>query len=293
MAADLRLARGCYLPVRQASLTERCAALLAVNPVETVVVGSAAAALHGLWLPAEPAVPEFATVQSGRRPAQMPRARRPEFGTHRRLVPPHQRTVIDGIPVTSLARTWWDLAVEIPLPDLVAAGDRALQLGCSPDEIVSLVRSRSGRRGNTLARRAACLLDKRSRSRPESHLRVAVRLAGLDFFEVNEPVVDEYGEWLAEPDLSCAEAKIALEYQGSEHAETRRMRRDITRLTDLRRRGWLVLWYGPAEVFARPWQIAPELRQLIRQRAPQLLHGRRVVSSRASGQLQLPTRERK
>jgi very-short-patch-repair endonuclease len=79
------------------------------------------------------------------------------------------------------------------------------------------------------------------------------------------------GGWLAEPDLSLAEAKIALEYQGSEHASLDRMRKDITRTTDMRLEGWLVLYYGPAEVFGRPWQVAPELRRHIRDRAPHLL----------------------
>ena len=289
MTESTRLARGCYLPVRDPSFSDRCAAMLSANPVETVAVGTSAAWLHGMWLPDAPSVPEFATVQAGRRSAQMARARKPEFRTHRRQIPPQHRTVSQGIPVTSLARTWWDLAADLSLPDLVAAGDRALQLGCPADELAVLLRSMSRRRGNARARRAAGLLDKRSRSRPESHLRVAVRLAGLDCFEVNEPIVDEYGEWLAEPDLSCVAAKIALEYQGSDHAEIGRMRRDISRLTDLRRHGWLVLLYGPAEVFGRPWQIGPELRQLVRQRAPHLLP-RRVVSSRTNGQLKVTIR---
>ncbi len=81
---------------------------------------------------------------------------------------------------------------------------------------------------------------------------------------MNEPVYRDEGGWLAEPDLSLPEAKIALEYQGEDHAKTQRMRKDITRGTDLRREKWLCLPYGPAEVFGRPWEIAPELRAYIR-----------------------------
>ena len=280
MAEGIRLARGCYLRMTDPSFVDRCAALLLANPVETVVVGTSAAALHGLWLPQLPAVPEFATTQSGRKPAAMTRARKPEIRTHRRGIPPHERTVVQGVPVTSLARTWWDLAAELTLPDLVAAGDCALRLGCTEEEIAGLIRTKAGHRGNMLARHAAAMLDRRSRSRPESHLRVVVRQAGLDCFEVNEPIVSGHGEWLAQPDLSCAEAKIALEFQGAEHARVGRMRKDITRLADLRRAGWLALLYGPAEVFGRPWQIGPELRQLVRQRAPHLLRGDRKVGVR-------------
>ena len=104
-------------------------------------------------------------------------------------------------------------------------------------------------------------------------------------FEVNDPVYRDEGGWLAEPDLSLDEAKIALEYQGSDHAEVKRMRKDITRFTDMRRDGWLTLPYGPAEVFGQPWLIKPEVREIVRLRAPHLLRARcrprRVVSSDA------------
>jgi very-short-patch-repair endonuclease len=118
------------------------------------------------------------------------------------------------------------------------------------------------------------MLDKRSRSRPESHLRVAASAPDLPKFEVNESVYRDEGGWLAEPDLSLREAKIALEYQGKDHAGVKRMRKDITRGLDLRREGWLGIPFGPAEVFGRPWQIAPELRRVIRERAPHLLRPR-------------------
>jgi very-short-patch-repair endonuclease len=90
-------------------------------------------------------------------------------------------------------------------------------------------------------------------------------------FLVNEPVYRARGGWLAEPDLALDGAKIALEYQGIDHADPDRMRRDLTRFADLRGEGWLVLPYGPAEVFGRPWQIAAEVRAAVRARAPGLL----------------------
>lgn len=271
MDAPIRLTRGCYLPPGQPSIADQCAALLTTFQHQAVAVGTTAAALHGLWLPEPPHVLEFAACQSGRRPARMTRARRPEIGTHRRSIRTVDQTVRCGVPVTTLARTWWDLATDLSLPDLVAAGDRALRLGCRIAEIEELLRVMAGRRGNRRARIAAPLLDARSRSRPESHLRVAVRDGGLDCFEVNVPIFDRHGQWLAEPDLSCVQARIALEYQGIDHADPARMRADITRAADLRQRGWLMLAYGPAEVLGRPWQIVPELRELIRQRAPGLL----------------------
>ena len=88
---------------------------------------------------------------------------------------------------------------------------------------------------------------------------------------MNEPVGRREGGWLAEPDLSIEQARIALEYQGAHHGDARQKRLDITRSTDLRHDGWLVIEYGPAQVFGRPWQIAPELRRYVAERAPHLL----------------------
>lgn len=266
-----RLARGIHLPYELHNFDDRCRALLRINPDDTIVEGTSAARLQRLWLPSEPDVPEFATAEAGRAARAMRRSRRPEFKVRRRQIPLAHQVIVDGIPMTSLARTWHDLATQLSLPDLVAAGDRALQLGTTEDELWDMARQLAGQRGVRAARYALGFLNARSASRPESHLRFAVEEAGLSCFNVNVAIRDRYGQWLAEPDLSCEDARIALEYQGADHASIVRMRRDITRETDLRRNEWLTLYYGPAEVFGRPWLIAPEVRRLIRRRAPGLL----------------------
>ena len=114
-------------------------------------------------------------------------------------------------------------------------------------------------------------------------MRVAISCPDLPSFAVNEPVYRRGGGWLATPDLSLSEARLALEYQGLEHADPRRMRRDLTRAADLRSEGWLVLAYGPAEVFGRPWQIEHEVRLELRKRLPVRAPVRRVVNSTSSG----------
>ena len=62
--------------------------------------------------------------------------------------------------------------------------------------------------------------------------------------------------------------RIALEYQGADHAELARMRRDLSRAHDLRSERWVVLEYGPAEVFRRPAQVRAEVRRTAWERAP-------------------------
>jgi very-short-patch-repair endonuclease len=254
------------------NLVERCAAELRRSSQHRAVTVISAAQIHGMWLPPMPGASiELTAHTPDRLPPGMNRAKRGAVRAHRRRIAPSDLTVVHSIPVTSLALTWRDLAAVLPLPDLVAAGDSALQLGATMAQLIDICNRMRGRRGARAAATALSLLDPRSRSRPESHLRVALTSTGLMMFDVNVAVHTQYGEWLAEPDLSCAAAKIALEYQGADHADVKRMRKDITRAADLRRAGWLVLLFGPAEVFGRPWQIAPEVRYLIGQRAHQLL----------------------
>jgi hypothetical protein len=272
----VRIARRCWLPAQFADdLTARCMAAVESCADETVVVSITAARIHGLWLPRLRGEIHLATARPDRAARAMTRTQRPEFRAHRRMLTAADRTVVKGLPITSLARTWVDLGAVLELPDLVAAGDSALRAGASLDELAEAVRRSTHLRGVRRAQAALPLLDVRSRSRPESHLRVAATAADLPRFEVNIPVYRDEGGWLAEPDLSLAEAKIALEYQGKDHAHVDRLRNDITRGTDMRRDRWLVLEYGPAQVFGRPWQIAPELRVEIRERAPHLLRRRR------------------
>jgi very-short-patch-repair endonuclease len=84
---------------------------------------------------------------------------------------------------------------------------------------------------------------------------------------VNAAIYSAGGEWLAEPDLSYEDVRLALEYNGADHADRRQMRRDITRELDMRRRGgWERMVFGPAEVFGRPDQIGLTVREVRRER---------------------------
>jgi very-short-patch-repair endonuclease len=145
-------------------------------------------------------------------------------------------------------------------------------------------------RGIVVLRDAIGLLDSRSASRPESHLRVAARLAGVSSFHVNEPIHRDDGSWLATPDLSLPAAKLALEYQGADHANVTRMRKDITRERDMRLEGWRVLYFGPAEVFKRPWSVTDEIRAEVRQRAGHLLEAPLMVVPRMQKDPRTPIR---
>jgi hypothetical protein len=269
---QVRLARNCWIGAVEAEeLASRCAAVLESSPDHSMIGSVTAAQLYGVWLPRLPDQIHVVTATPDRRGRSMTRTKRPQFVTHRYQLIDEDRDVFDGLPITAPARTWRDLASVLELPDLVAAGDSILRGGVSIGDLSAVCertrRAPYGRR----AIAALGLLDGRSRSRPESHLRVAVSGDDLPQFQVNEPIYRDEGGWLAEPDLSLPEAKLALEYQGEDHANVMRMRKDLTRGMDLRADRWLALQYGPAEVFRRPWQVRAEVRGVVAERAPHLL----------------------
>ena len=268
----VRVSRGVWLPDAAAEhQVARLGALVRALPPDTVISGITAAQLHGLWVPRSVRVD--ITVPAG--------ARGPEFTTapqrldvvaHRRYLAAHEVVAVSGLQVTTLARTWWDLAAELHLPDLVAAGDSVLRTGdVRVEDLADTVSGSRRRQGARVARLALGMLDNRSRSRPESHVRVALLLAGLPYPQVNQPVYDDVGGWLAEPDLAYPEARLALEYQGAVHAEPRQMRKDAARSTDLQRCDWTVFCYTAGQVFTHPEIIARDAMNVILRRAPQLM----------------------
>jgi hypothetical protein len=265
----IRVTRGVWRPRETVDdLAGRAAALLAAAPDGTVVGGIAAAQLHGLWLPD---VTDSRIEMLLRCEAAVPEAhshsKRSELRGRRRQVMPDEVELVDGMPVTTAARTWVDLGERLALPDLVAAGDSVLRGGTSRDELHVVIGRARHRRGIVRVRAALPLLNARSRSRPESHLRYALVGAGLPEPGVNEPIYSYDGEWLSEPDLSYDDVRLALEYNGAVHATTKRMRRDITREVDVGARGgWRTVTFGPAEVFGRPEQVAVYVRELRRER---------------------------
>lgn len=245
-----------------ASSTELYAALLSVLPPGSVIAGLSAALVHGMWLPHVewPKIPDVIAPSGVKAPRDRPHSERSEIRLRRRRLREDEKCCVDGLPVTSVVRTWIDLAESLPIIDLVAAGDWVLRSGVPFSALMDAVRAATHRRGVVAARMALDLLDGRSASRPESHLRCALVMGGLPAPEVNVPIHDEVGGWLAEPDLLYREARLALEYNGTEHASQKRMRKDITRSLDLQRAGWRVVVFGPAEVFGRPESTAALVR---------------------------------
>ena len=271
MSDLVRVTRGVWRPAGQvASLAGRVAAVLAAYPDGTVASGRTAARLHGLWLPGDAQDERIEVTVHPDVPVPRDRSynRRPGIRARRQVLRPDETTIVAGLPILTEARTWLELAAVLRPADLVALGDSALRGAATVTEMEELISRAVHRRGVVRARAVLPLLDARSRSRPESHMRYAVVSSGLPKPDVNRPIFDARGEWLFEPDLSYDDVRLALEYNGRDHAAVERMRSDITREVDAGQRGhWHTVTFGPVEVFNRPDQLAAYVRVLRRERA--------------------------
>lgn len=120
-------------------------------------------------------------------------------------------TVVDGLPVTSLARTIADLVRRLPFPDAVMIADAGLRQGADREEL--LARTSEGR-GCRMAARALLFADADSESPGESLSRVRFHQAGLPVPQLQHKVFDGDGELLARTDFYWEEQRLAGEFDG-------------------------------------------------------------------------------
>lgn len=240
------VSRGAYVS-RAVPLSIRNAAIavLDVLPPHTVVSHRSAAVLLGAPVPVS--WPLEVTVRPG---AYRPRRRR--VRVHVRDLQPGD--VIDhrGLPVSSGAQTFLDLAGSMPPDELVAVGDslyRAAHLDA--DTLSERLRRADGVRGVQRARACAPLLTPLAMSRPESLFRYWLIDSDLPDPEPQVPVFDRWGRAVAHADLGYRRWKVAIEYEGRQHAEPRQFSRDLTRYSLMGAGGWLTLRFGAADLSRR------------------------------------------
>ncbi|TBN57284.1 hypothetical protein EYE40_07660 [Glaciihabitans arcticus] len=114
-------------------------------------------------------------------------------------------------------------------------------------------------------------------SRPESLSRLLFDRAGLPEALINTPVYDDRGAFLAMPDESWPEFRVAYEYEGDYHREVGQFRRDLGRVERLIDHDWAVTKASADDLYGAPialvqrvarrltragWTGRPILRQL-------------------------------
>ena len=111
-------------------------------------------------------------------------------------------------------------------------------------------------RGVVLARRCASLLSPLAMSRRESWIRYWLLMSDLPDPDPQVPIHDRWGRSVVHADLGYEEWKVAIEYEGRQHADIDQFGRDIDRYSLMAADGWLVLRFanrhmGPAPIVSR------------------------------------------
>ncbi|HKV18925.1 MAG TPA: hypothetical protein VJR50_07810 [Mycobacterium sp.] len=196
-----------------------------------VVAGQSAAALHGAkWVDA-------------RRPAELLWSnRRPPRGirTWSDRFADDEIECVDGVLVTTPARTALDIAARYPLGRAVAAIDAlARKKHLKIADVELLAEKYRGRRGIRQARTVLDLVDPGAESPQETWLRLMVIRNNFPRPQTQIPVYDEFGALVAVFDLGWEDKLIAMDYEGEHHRLTRRVfNHDIRKAEAVAELGW-------------------------------------------------------
>jgi Protein of unknown function (DUF559) len=222
-----------------------------------IVAGLSASAVHGAeWVDA--AAP-LEIIHSNRNPL-------PGLRVRGDCIEDDEVALIDGVPVTTPARTALDLGCWYPTGEAVAAIDalmRATDLKVADVEM--LLQRYAGRRGIRRARTAVGLADAGAQSPKETWLRLLLMRADLPRPQTQIPVLDEFGGVIGYLDMGWGDVKVAVEYDGEQHRNDRwQYTWDIRRSEMLERLGWIVIRVVAGD---RPADIVRRVRAALARRA--------------------------
>ncbi|MFT4285903.1 MAG: hypothetical protein QM598_13815 [Protaetiibacter sp.] len=240
--ADLtRPFRGVRETILSTGVRERCAAYQTIMRSDAYFCGPTAALLWGLPLPRrlELDEPLHVGLPHGHRATRL-------TGTvgHHFVITSAELTVFDGMPITTPARTWCDLAPYLGLEDLVAAGDRVIWRRdplATLTDLYEMARVHPGRRGALVRATALPKLNERSDARSETQLRLRFAAAGLPPMVANHEV-RRNGRLIAEIDLASVEFRVGIDHEGDHHrTDQAQWRRDLRRFVELENDSWSMI----------------------------------------------------
>jgi hypothetical protein len=162
--------------------------------------------------------------------------------TRNQRIEPDEVTRVAGLPVTTLPRTAYDLARQLPTPEAVARLDALMRATpFSTEDILLLTKRYPRARGLRRLRAALPLVDPGAASPRETWLRLLLIDAGLPVPTTQIPVHENW-RLVALLDMGWEKYRVAAEYDGDQHrADRRQYVRDQSRLRKLAELGWIVI----------------------------------------------------
>lgn len=131
---------------------------------------------------------------------------------HHSVIPEDQLEVVDGIPVTTLARTVVDCARALPAHRALVIADSAVRAGLREHDVHRCVESLRGGRGIRRARWLLTLVDGGSESPGETLTRLALIEAGLPRPVTQVPV--HTAEGMRYGDMGWPDRRVLVEFDG-------------------------------------------------------------------------------
>lgn len=202
-----------------------------------VVAGVSAAALHGSkWIDAK-------------LPAELNQPSRHQARgilLHSDVLARDEACEVDGIRVTTLARTAFDLGRRRGLTMAVIRVDALLQTGeLKLSDVQTIVDRHRGARGVVQLRNVLELADYGAESPQETRLRLLLTSAGMRPSKTQIDVFDGYGAHVGRLDMGWPEWKVGVQYDGIQHwTDSHQRTRDIDQGVAYAELGWRIVRVG-------------------------------------------------
>lgn len=241
---------------RELTARDRAIAAWLWSGKEAVVAGCSAAALLGAeWI--DPHTPAELVCDRTRPPSLIV--------TRNETLTEFEVTAVNGVPVTSPARTVFDLGRRPGLTVAVVRIDAlARATGVTAKDVYPLVHSRRGARGMKQLRRVLPLIDAGAESPQETRTRLVLMRGGLPRPQTQIEVRNVWGAVFARIDMGWEEWLVGVEYDGGQHWLDPRIRADdIDRTAELERRGWRLVRVSADLLRHRPEVVVDRTRRAL------------------------------
>jgi hypothetical protein len=227
--------RGIYVPKRSMPfLRDRTVGAWLYSKRQGVVAGVAASGLYGAdWIDASVPIELISPTT------------RPQRGlvVRSETLSGDEMTSVAGIPVTTPARTAFDLGRHLPRGQALARLDALMRATpFSIEDVQLLMKRHHGVRGVRQLRELLPLVDGGAASPRETRLRLLFIDAGFPKPTTQIPVVEGRGRLVRMLDMGWEEYMVAAEYDGDQHQTDRgQYMKDMEVLPKLERMGWIVI----------------------------------------------------
>ncbi|MCV7104024.1 endonuclease domain-containing protein [Mycobacterium palustre] len=202
---------------------------------KAVVAGNSAAAVLGAkWV--SPAIDAELIFGNRRPPAGI--------SVHSERLGPGEVIDVDGMPVTSSARTAFDIgrwtASRLQAVQRLDALANATDVKVA--DIEAVMAEHRGVRGLARLRGVLPLVDGGAESPQETRTRLVLIDAGLPAPQTQITVCDGYGDFVARVDMGYRDLRVGIEYDGPQHwTDPAQRDRDIDRHAALCEQGWTIV----------------------------------------------------